>query len=216
MGHDIRNPLNVISLVLRLLTPRVGADPKSAAHVQRCLSSMAQALRIIDSLYEFACAGAHPQAGAHADVLAVLSDAISNVRPLAEQAGIELRVEPVTGDGPPVQAACSPGILTCVMTHLLRNAVKYMDDSPVRTVAARVARLPGWVRVEIEDTGAGIPAELHHSIFEPYVLTKGHSKSGIGLATVERIVQRHAGRLGVRSAPGQGSLFWFELPIAAP
>jgi signal transduction histidine kinase len=80
------------------------------------------------------------------------------------------------------------------------------------------AAIGARLRVEIEDTGPGVPAGHQLRIFEPYVQLRPGSGSGIGLglATVDRLVRAHGGAAGVVSPVerGHGSLFWFELPIA--
>jgi signal transduction histidine kinase len=92
-----------------------------------------------------------------------------------------------------------------------------MGDAPERSVRVSVQPRAGRVRVEVADTGPGIPPELHGRIFDPYFRGPNVHKSGIGLglATVKRVVESHGGRVGVRSIVGQGSVFWFDLPQAA-
>jgi len=104
------------------------------------------------------------------------------------------------------------------MANLLNNAIKYMgDDGHERRVTVRVRDLGQRARVEVADTGPGIPRELLPTLFEPYVrgATGGKPGIGLGLATVKRIAQTHGGRAGVESTPGKGSCFWFELPKVA-
>jgi signal transduction histidine kinase len=74
------------------------------------------------------------------------------------------------------------------------------------------------VRIEIEDNGPGIPPEAERRIFEPFQRLAGTRQPGfgLGLATVKKIVEAYHGCLGVRSCPGKGSIFWFELPMAPP
>jgi signal transduction histidine kinase len=69
------------------------------------------------------------------------------------------------------------------------------------------------VRILIADNGSGIPRELQHAIFEPFVTTKGEKGTGLGLWIVKGIIQNHAGRLSVRSAVGKGTVFKIDLPV---
>ena len=105
-----------------------------------------------------------------------------------------------------------------IVSNLLLNAIKYTAQSQHRRVEVRALDHGTSARVEIDDTGPGIPAHLQALIFEPYVRAPGAREPGIGLglATVKRLVEAHGGSVGVESAVGKGSRFWFELPKAQP
>jgi signal transduction histidine kinase len=81
----------------------------------------------------------------------------------------------------------------------------------------RVADAEDRCRVSVEDTGPGIPPNKKSILFEPYVRGSANEPGiGLGLATVKRLAEAHGGRVGVESALGSGSTFWFELPKAPP
>jgi signal transduction histidine kinase len=130
-----------------------------------------------------------------------------------DSADATLAVEGVEED---VFVACSAGVLASVLSNLVRNAVKYLDDRPEKRVTIRASVNGTMVRVEVEDTGPGLPPGLEQHVFEPYVRSPDNAKPGLGLglATVQRFVESHRGRVGVDSSPGQGCIFWFELPRA--
>jgi signal transduction histidine kinase len=98
------------------------------------------------------------------------------------------------------------------------NALKYVVEGrdPARKIRLHVADQPGAVRVEVEDNGPGLPPGTEQAVFEPFVRVGStkQSGSGLGLATVRRIVEAYGGRVGVQSKPGAGSCFWFEMPKA--
>ena len=84
-----------------------------------------------------------------------------------------------------------------------------------------VARDGDGVRVEVADTGRGIPEADHDRIFEPFrqasdTVPDGPRGTGLGLPIARQIVRAHGGDLRVRSAPGEGSAFWFTVPIVPP
>ena len=83
-----------------------------------------------------------------------------------------------------------------------------------RRMAVRVVEERDVVKVEVEDTGPGIRADMLAAIFEPYVRGTDVRQPGLGLglATVKRIVEAYGGAVGARSVVGQGSCFWFALP----
>ena len=111
---------------------------------------------------------------------------------------------------------CASGVLASLLSNLLRNAIKHMGGSKRRQVDVRISARHERVRFEVEDTGPGLPPELVPQAFDPYVRGAGTSEPGLGLglATVRRLAEGHDGRYGVSSRPGEGALFWFELPAA--
>jgi signal transduction histidine kinase len=130
---------------------------------------------------------------------------------MAREQRVELRVD-VTGHP---RVACSPGVLASIVQNLVQNAIAHMGGSAVRRVQVRAARPgnPGAVRIEVEDSGPGIPVDLGDRVFEPFV--RGETPvagTGLGLATVKRFVGAHGGRVGFSTAPGAGTLFWLEMP----
>ena len=85
----------------------------------------------------------------------------------------------------------------------MRDAIKYMGERDERRISVRASAAPRHVRIEVEDTGPGLPPGLgSKSVFEPYVRGKGHTQPGIGLrlATVKRIAQSHGGAVGAQRA----------------
>ncbi|HUB08980.1 MAG TPA: ATP-binding protein, partial [Myxococcales bacterium] len=102
--------------------------------------------------------------------------------------------------------------------NLVRNAIKYMDDTRLRRITLRVSAVDGKLRFEVEDSGPGVAPDLVERIFEPYVRgpETGQPGLGLGLATVRRLAEAHGGAVGFLPAPRRGSCFWFELPVAEP
>jgi signal transduction histidine kinase len=114
--------------------------------------------------------------------------------------------------------ACCPGVLSTILSNLLGNAAKYTRGSPVRRITVRALRIGGMTRIEVEDTGPGVPPDLEASIFEPYVRAPSATQPGLGLglATVKRLVDGHGGAVGVRRAAQGGAIFYLELPLVPP
>jgi signal transduction histidine kinase len=105
-----------------------------------------------------------------------------------------------------------------VLSNLLGNAVKYVVDGTElpRKVSVRVHEQHGAAHVEVVDNGPGVPAGFEQTVFEPFHRVSDKQPGiGLGLATVKKIVEAYHGRVGVRSTPGHGASFWFELPKAA-
>jgi signal transduction histidine kinase len=213
VAHDVMSPLAGVSLSLEFLARRATNDPAGRAAAARGLSGVRRAGRIVEDLLEFARAGAQPDPTATADLKTVLEDVVEGLRMEAEAARVELcwRVPPACA------VACSPGVLTSLVANVVRNAIKHMGDSVVRRVDVRVVAACGdRRRVEVVDTGPGIPPALGQSIFEPFVRgNTGPCGVGLGLATVRCLADAHRGHADFRSEPGRGSVFWFEIPVAS-
>src|SRR5438105_2911552 len=187
--------------------------PATATGPDRAHASLSRVRGIVDGLFEFARAGAAPEAGARTEVRAVATGLVEELRPFAAQRQAILRID----DLPDCAVACSPGVLLSVLGNLLRNGLKYLGKAETRQVVLRARRRRGRVLFEVEDTGPGIPAQLGTRIFEPYIRgpDTGAPGLGLGLATVKRLVESHRGSLGVRAGARGGALFWFELDEAS-
>ncbi|MGE5592063.1 MAG: two-component system histidine kinase PnpS [Betaproteobacteria bacterium] len=145
---------------------------------------------------------------------AVVEAALGIVRGKALQRDIHISVD-ISPDVPPVPA--DEALLVQVFVNLLDNAVKYTPEGG--HVRVRAHREDGATRVDVSDTGIGIPPEHLPRIFERfYRVDKGRSRqlggTGLGLAIVKHIVERHGGQVWVASTPGEGSTFSFTLPNA--
>jgi signal transduction histidine kinase len=208
VAHDLKSPLAGLILLIGAAERR--RPDETMALVRGELRAMA---RLVDGLLEFSLAGATPVPG-RAEVGEVLAELLPGLRREALAAGAELVVPPVRG----LAVACSGGGLASVVANLVRNAIKYSCGSAQRRVELRARAVPGGVRVEVADTGPGIPAGQEERVFEPLVRLPGAPQGGfgLGLATVKRLVQASGGRVGVEPGEGgRGSCFWFELPAAA-
>jgi signal transduction histidine kinase len=209
VAHDVLSPLTSVGLALT-----VAARIAPAAHeaVASGNSALQRVRGLVDGLFEFARAGAQPDALARTEVGPVVAGLRDELQPFAAECAAVLRLEPP----PRCSVPCSPGVLLSLLGNLLRNAIKYLGPAQVREVSLRVRLRRGRVLFEVEDTGPGIPASLTERIFEPYV--RGSNSDvpgmGLGLATVKRLVVSHGGTVGVRAGAEGGALFWFELPEA--
>jgi len=105
-----------------------------------------------------------------------------------------------------------------LLQNLLANSIKYRRAGTAPHIVISAQSTEGdTVRINVQDNGIGIKEALHESVFKMF--KRVHSRqqyegAGIGLAVCRKIVDRHAGRIGVESREGQGSVFWFTLPVA--
>jgi signal transduction histidine kinase len=215
VAHDLKNPLGTMALLVLLAARRRGDDPKLREDLDRLTSQVKGMDQIIDGLLAFARSGANPPSGARADLRTTLDEVVADVRASAEAVSAELQVASFSA----TQLACSPAALTSVLSNLLCNAVKYIGDgkrSPRRISIHVKDHHDELTRIEVEDTGPGLPPGSEHIIFEPFRRLTNSNQPGIGLglATVKKIVEAYKGRVGVVSTWGSGSTFWFEMPKA--
>jgi signal transduction histidine kinase len=214
VAHDLRNPLSAIALRVLAASRRPGIEPRVHEDLDKVAGQIGRMNGIINGLLEFARAGASPEPFASADLGQTLEGVLADVRAPAAEASAELCVDPF----PPTRLACTPGALTSVLANLLGNAVKYIGDGErtPRRIVVRVSDRGGGARVEVEDTGPGLPPGAEQRVFEPFRRLNQSKQPGIGLglATVKKIVEAYRGRIGVETKLGRGSTFWFEMPRA--
>jgi signal transduction histidine kinase len=211
VAHDLMSPLAAVSLALEV-NRRDPTSPSAAKMHTGALATLRRVRQIVDGLLDFARAGGQPNLEARAAVGDVVPGVLEDVRPQATEDRIEIASSPV----PPCSVACSPGVLSVILTNLLRNSIKYMSDAETRRVSLQVSPSARLVRFDVEDTGPGLPLGLEQKVFEPYVRgDQAVPGLGLGLATVKRLVVAHGGRVGVVRVNGRGAHFWFELPRIA-
>ena len=130
--------------------------------------------------------------------------------PMLEEAGVH--IELLT----PNQSAellTDPVQLELALLNLITNSVDAMVSGGTLTV--RLERVHERLRLEIEDTGSGVPPDLLAHIFDPWVTTKAQGKgSGLGLSITRQVVTSHGGTIRAQNRPGKGAVFTIDLPAA--
>lgn len=220
MSHELRTPLNAILGMSQLL--QTNRFPEKYAEYGRDIHQAGQhLLGLINDILEFSRLEAKQVSIEKVQTFLAeeLKRTISLLRPLAYEKRLALswRIDDnlaryYRADGPRIRQ---------VLVNLAGNAVKF---TPRGTVALRAlyagpaGASADLVRFEVEDTGIGVPVTLHQRIFEEFQqadnsLTRSYGGSGLGLAISSRLVHLMDGEIGVESTEGQGSLFWFTLPL---
>jgi signal transduction histidine kinase len=208
VAHDVRSPLSAVTAALSLLDR--SSDDRARTYIARGHKALHHVQQLVDDLLTFARSGARPDPHATCDLDEVLEAVLSNCDDAAAEQGIEVVVEPTQ----PIRLRCAAGVIASIVQNLLQNAIKYMGGRPTRRISVRASVAGDIARIEVDDTGPGIPPEIESTLFEPFVRGPHEqvSGTGLGLATVKRLVESHGGRVGVQSLPGKGSCFWVELP----
>ena len=214
VSHDLRNPMTGLDLSLSMMAEEVqDLAPTEAAGdlpflVTRARGSLGRMQGMVDDLLAYARVGGALDL-VDVDLATLVADVRADLAVQLEGAEVEVgRLPVVAGD---------PGQLRAVVQNLLANAAAYARaDEPPR-VEVRAERLDDAWRVEVVDHGLGIAPEDRERVFEPLVRVHKHVVgTGIGLATVRRIVDAHGGAVGVGETPGGGATVWFTLPDQPP
>ena len=213
VAHDLMNPIGAAAMALQLVRRSTHED-RTQQLTDRALASLERSRTLVDDLLRFSRAGARPEPGARCDLRETLEGVVAEQPPSAAHAGISRSIAELPAR--PVACACASGVLTSLAANLVQNAIKYMGAAKTRRVVVKASATATSVRVEVEDTGPGLPPELHGRVFEPFVRARASGLPGIGLglATVKRLAEAHGGQAGTRSRPDDGSIFWFEMPLA--
>jgi len=204
LAHEIRNPLNSISLFAQVLRQILPEDSEITDYPQRILDEVR---RIDDLLVRLLSVSENPQSERSPVSLPQVAQAVlDSFSEQIRQQNVVVDAA-IDNDVPPVQA--DPGELKQIFTNLVANSLQEMEQGG--TLSLSVAVVNGTLKVHIADTGAGIPKENLYRIFDPFFTTKPRG-TGFGLPTVLRVVRSYHGRIVAGNRPGGGACFDIELP----
>lgn len=214
-SHELRTPLTTLQGYSSLYLSGASTEPAEVADAMRRINAEATRMsRIVTDLLQLTDLDAHGVTALEpVDLVPLLADHVADLRVVQPERTVTLAAPErlvVLGDR---------DRLTQVVVALTSNALRHTPVSAALTIRAVAAG--GVGRVEVRDTGPGVPPEhLPHLFDRFYRADRGRARAsggnGLGLAIVASIVSGHGGRYGVESAPGVGSTFWFEIPAAGP
>jgi signal transduction histidine kinase len=215
VSHDLRAPLRSISGYVGVLLEDYGSrlDEEGRGH----LFALDRAAKRMDALTRDLLAYgrvARESVTLEPVHLKPLLDSIIALHGVGNKNRAKIIIEPDLLD---VMGHCF--LLEQSLANLITNAAKFVSPGVVPEVRIRTEPRASHVRLWIEDNGIGIDASYHHKIFNMFERVGDlhrYEGTGIGLAIVNRAVQRMGGDCGVESAPGQGSRFWLDLPPVPP
>jgi light-regulated signal transduction histidine kinase (bacteriophytochrome) len=207
ISHDLRAPLRAINafaeLLVRVHAAELGGE---ARHLLDRITSNAQSMaQLVDGLLEFARLGRSPLEPGTVDMAGLAREAADGL----DTAGVALTIDVLpraTGDA---------NLLRQVWVNLISNALKFTAKKPERRVAIEAVRAAGETVYSVRDNGTGFDmayADRLFGVFQRLHTPREFPGTGIGLALVKRIVERHGGRVWAEGRPGAGATFYFALP----
>ena len=219
VAHELRTPLHIIQGNLEGLLD--GVYTPSAEHVQATLDETRLLARLVEDLQtlSLAEAGQLPLNLEEVDVVELLSDVSTSFSGQTEAAGVDLRIV-IEGEPEQMRVRGDTDRLAQVLGNLVDNALRHTHSGGAITL--RGETISGGVRIEVSDTGEGIPAQDLPYVFDRFWRgdrsrsRAGGAGSGLGLAIARQLVGSHGGRIEVGSEPGRGTTFTIELSAAGP
>jgi PAS domain S-box-containing protein len=209
VSHDLRAPLRGIDGFAHILAEDYGSrlDDTARGHLERIRRASQRLSQTIDDMIELARITRMPLHRREVDLSALARTTLMELSQASRH-----RPEVVIAES--VTAQADPALLRIVLENLLDNAWKFSSRTPGARIEFGMAEAGGKRAYFVRDNGAGFDPAYADKLFKPFQRLHQPDEfagTGIGLATVQRIVQRHGGRVWAEGAPGNGATFWFTL-----
>jgi len=215
VAHDLRGPLDAISgIAFLLLNSGSGDDPNVRTMLEQLKTSTAHMGSLIDDLLNFARASTTVVRSAPVDLSAMARAIVSELKATDPQRAVDVTVQEMP------ELMADAGLMRVVMDNLLRNAWKYSSHHATACIEVgaiqtfRADGSPGKLVYFVRDDGAGFDPARMEKLFQPFSRLHGKSEfpgTGIGLATVQRILARQGGSIWAEGAIEKGATFFFTV-----
>jgi signal transduction histidine kinase len=210
VSHDLRAPLRHIDGFARILREEHASQlsDEGTRYLDRVLQAANHMGQLVDDLLNLARIGRKEMVRQRVRLDELVRGAMDDLPPEVSERQIEWKIEPLA------EADCDPGLVKLVLVNLLSNAVKFTKDRQPAVIEVATRDTEKGKAFVVRDNGVGFDpkyADKLFGVFQRLHRQEDFAGTGIGLATVQRIVHRHGGEAWAESAPGKGAAFFFTL-----
>jgi light-regulated signal transduction histidine kinase (bacteriophytochrome) len=215
VSHDLRAPIRHLGGFAQLLLEEHGAQLSDAArhYAERIKAGAAEMAMLVDDLLNLARVARQDLVRRRTDLAALVADLRTEFTAETDQRGIEWQIEPL----PAVNA--DPALMRVAVGNLLANAVKFTAPRDRATIRIYPVHAEGQTGLAVADNGVGFGmahADRLFGVFERLHPPDEFTGTGVGLAIVRRIVQKHGGRVWAEAEPGRGATFYLTVGNGSP
>jgi signal transduction histidine kinase len=213
VSHDLRGPLATLhgfaDLFLIKYGPALGEEP--CKYLRRINEGAERMAALIDDLLRLSKVNRQQLNLSHVGLGQLVEEVLGELKTETANRNIEWCIESL----PVIE--CDPGLIKQVLSNLLSNAIKYTRPRAPAIIEVRKMSIDGQQTFLVRDNGVGFDLKSARNLFSPFQRfhrSEEFEGTGVGLATVQRIINRHGGRIWAESLVGQGTTFFFTLPAA--
>jgi PAS domain S-box-containing protein len=215
VSHDLRAPLRHIDGFARILKEEHASQlsEEGIRYLDRVLQAANHMGQLVDDLLNPARIGRKEMARQRVQLGELVREAMADLPPEVSARQTEWRIEPLA------EVDCDPGLVKLVLVNLLSNAVKFTKDRQPAVIEVGTRETEKGKAFMVRDNGVGFDpkyADKLFGVFQRLHRQEDFAGTGIGLATVQRIVHRHGGEVWAESSPGKGAAFFFTLEPRVP
>ena len=207
LAHELRNPLTSIGGLARRVRENLSEKDRNKKYLDLIIQEVTRLEGMVKDLVELKTTAVSYKE--KTDINALISEALNRFRDNCEQERIQVNTD--MSDGTPTVSADKEQ-LKLALSSLFENAIEAMASSPSKTLTVKSDLEDDRVKIDIRDTGRGIPKEKIKNIFDPFFTSKT-SGPGLGLTLASKIIQEHRGSISVESEPEQGTCVTVSLPV---
>jgi signal transduction histidine kinase len=212
-AHEFRTPLTSLHLAIHILLDQLAGamTEKQLDLIYAAREDCERLQNLVDDILDLVRlqSGKIELRRVMIRIFSIIKHIVDQHRLVAEEQGLMLSyVLPAFDE----EVFADPERLELVFANLITNAIRHTPTGG--SIEIRVLPNEKFLRIEIKDTGEGIPQEYQAQVFDKYFQVPGSIRrgTGLGLALAKNIIEAHGGEIGLKSEPGQGSTFWFTLP----